>query len=431
MDKGPTNSPTLVQNFQKILASFITSSKISRRTFEARRKELEINSDLVFQEDKNVTIPVYAKKSISQKCENSLILRTFLFHLSNSIQKSFYGDGYVEVANVDLNAELSHTVLQDVAESTKSTINKPLEISGRLTNVILYTEDFLTVFIFFNSDDVISTDVTLFSHIQHERHLFVKCDPHEQDIITSKRESTEAKTYSIMELTLELIRERIVERRLIPERYLNENYRGRTYTCLALGVDNSNLDIFNPYIPMIVEGYTNFFVKNPDKYVENKDLSQTADTKMFLTDKIFFTIKREPKMAEKEKIRDQVEDFTSFGALAGLIETYLNLFQHEHFEVLNQIRSRSIWYHEIFSRLNSILSLSSKISDPNFIETPLLKKMVRYLIEAYNYDDFYKSLRDTMNILVAARTQRLIVYLTAAVIATGVLSAILTIITKL
>ncbi len=101
------------------------------------------------------------------------------------------------------------------------------------------------------------------------------------------------------------------------------------------------------------------------------------------------------------------------------------MFAHEHFKILNKIRSKKIPYRELSDRLNFIISISSTIFDPNFIETPFLNNMLKYLFERYRYDDFYKSLRDTMNVLIAHRMQRLLIYLNIGVIIVGIVSTLL------
>jgi hypothetical protein len=157
--------------------------------------------------------------------------------------------------------------------------------------------------------------------------------------------------------------------------------------------------------------------------VEKYDQSQTNDTEIFLTDKTFvvYGICK----ANSHKMRSDSKDFISFGSLIGLLVTYINLYQHEHFEVISRIKYKNISNREIFQRLDYILSSASILYDPNFIETPFLKRLVRYLFKEYNYYEFYESLTATMNNLFFSRTQKLLIYLTIAVILTGTLSILI------
>lgn len=411
----------------KLIACFITSFKISHNDFIYRKKLIKEKFERVFINDKNIKVETYVSKENVSDYEHNPLVKDFLFHISNSLQSSLYGTGLVEIVDIETPASISHTANIDIIKRKDSSFYEVLSLKGTLTNIILYTEDFITTFTFFSTTENTNYQLSLLSSFQHERHLHIKQESGEHSnesmAINSYKETPYDKT--IMQLTFDLISERLRDKALNFENFLNENYRGRTYTSIGVEINISDLNLITPYIPVVVTGYSNFLVKNPEKFVEEMDLSMTDDLKMFLTDKVYVLIKRFSSVSESKRMRDSVEDFVSFGAITGLIETYLNLFQHEHFELLNKIKSKRVSYREMSYRLNSIVSISSTISDPNFIETPLLKRMVRYLIQKYEYEEFYKSLRDTLDIILANRTQRLIIYLTAVVIVVGILSATL------
>jgi len=412
-------------DFEEILISYVTSFKIKKKLIKNRKKYLEKNSprlELPNKEFEDIPVkpPIYVDQNLKEKLESSILLKTFLYHLFNSIQGIFFENAFIEITYID-NAKINRFSSVDISKGKDSKIQGDLLLEGSLINVILYTVDVITIFLIFENESKGIYDIRTFAHLQHPRHLYIQYQKENKE--ETNQISNNLIELTLMELTFKLVYDRLGENKEEMERYLKDNYRGRTYTSFYGKVCNNKLDSIHKFIPMIVEGYTNFYIKDPEKYVEKYDQSQTNDTEIFLTDKTFvvYGICK----ADSHKMRSDSKDFISFGSLIGLLVTYINLYQHEHFEVISRIKYKNISNREIFQRLDYILSSASILYDPNFIETPFLKRLVRYLFKEYNYYEFYESLTATMNNLFFSRTQKLLIYLTIAVILTGTLSILI------
>lgn len=410
---------------EEILISYVTSFKIEKKFIKNRKKILKKfpTLDLPSKEFEDISIkpPIYVYKNAKQNLENSVLLKTFLYHLFNSIQGIFFENAFLEITYID-NVKINRFSSTDISKGMDTKIQGELLLEGSLINVLLYTIDAVTVFLIFENKNAGIYDIKRLPHLQHPRHIYINYENDDKkDEI--RQNSNALNEYTLMEFMFKLIYDRLGENKETMKKYLKDNYRGRTYTSISAKVCNENLDNMNKYIPMIVEGYTNFYVKDPEKYVEKHNQSLTNDTKIFLTDKVFivFSICK----IDNRKMRSDSKDFISFGSLIGLLVTYLNLYQHEHFEVISRIKYKNLSNREIFQRLDYILSSASILYDPNFIETPFLKRLIRYLMNEYNYYDFYESLTATMNNLFFSRTQKLLIYLTIAIILASFISILI------
>lgn len=193
-------------------------------------------------------------------------------------------------------------------------------------------------------------------------------------------------------------------------RQYERNFRAVTMCTISIGVDRLDHADISEYVPMMLEGYHSFTVKNSDKFVADRDLSDTKKTILAMNERAILAIAERHLITDESSIRDQPLDFLGFGILAAEISTYLKLSQHEHVELLSS--SRKFWKKYAINRLTSLISFNSLITDPAFIQTPLLRKMVKRLMILNDYDTMTKSIKGNIEVILNRKDQSSLVRLT-------------------
>ncbi|MGC8516262.1 MAG: hypothetical protein ACP5OC_09065, partial [Thermoplasmata archaeon] len=195
---------------------------------------------------------------------------------------------------------------------------------------------------------------------------------------------------------------------------IRSDFRVLSYNVVALSVDDAYWDSIQQELVSIVEGSNINHITDVEEYIKLRNVSLTDDLRIIVSQHRIAIIEKSGRN-KGGSIRSSLTDFFGFGVLASEIISSLTLGHHEYLSQLLHTRRRG----HLASTLFRVVSSMSLYSDPAFVQTPLLKRMVDKVISINGYETKIRDIRSNLSLLLNAIDQSLLRRITVMVFLSG------------
>jgi len=406
------------ESFEKILITFTTAFNnpgLSKNGLKKFIEKYEFNKveKLAFSDEKiekmivdriGTVIPAYSKN-------NDIILKAIALNKGNSVAYAT-GGMYIEtVSSYPLTVKSYQTIEGQ---------EYPLDIQFKMT--VLYWVDDRTIILTVILEPEKTMDSENIIRIEHPRGIRVSLDtinklgekvPIYTDLAKFIKQKDE--TYLgilITELYISLIisyvkaNPKMDNIRMIDISDLRKKairiFRTITFTTVILSCRGISQIV--DVLPGIFYGYSNFNIKNSLSFIEQQDISDTPDTRILQSERKLIVVL--DLSAISRKIRADPLNWLIWGILTGEFTSTMTLFLDIYQQIPYLINSRNKLT-KISQMLGETIMLTSKLSNPNFIQTPLLRKLINYSSELNHFNETLEKLKSDFNVLKSMLEQKI------------------------
>ena len=195
---------------------------------------------------------------------------------------------------------------------------------------------------------------------------------------------------------------------------IRSDFRVLSYNVVTLSVDDAYWHSIQQELVSIVEGSNINRITNVEEYIRVREVSLTDDLRILVSQHRIVIVEKFGRNPGGS-IRSSLSDFFGFGILASEIISSLTLGHHEYLSQLLHTRRRG----HLASTLFRVVSSMSVYSDPAFVQTPLLKRMVDKVISINGYETKIRDIRSNLSLLLNAIDQSLLRKITLMVFLSG------------
>jgi hypothetical protein len=178
----------------------------------------------------------------------------------------------------------------------------------------------------------------------------------------------------------------------------------RSVTFNSVIVSDVIISSISNEIPSILTGYSGFSVQNTTKYISDKNLSLTNDTTILLNENRFLAVLDKTAINATNQIRTDKLSWLIWGILTGEITSFLMSIHHTYHQI-PQMMFKEKRHSEITGVMGELIALSSRLSDPNFLQTPLMRLLVNKSRDLNRFDETLESMKGNFDVLQSLQEQ--------------------------
>lgn len=173
--------------------------------------------------------------------------------------------------------------------------------------------------------------------------------------------------------------------------------RSTTFITTVAIVDHlSDIETSNR-VANVIGGYSGLSYKDPQGFIESMDLSPTPDIRLLIHENRCLVVAEDSYFTSSEKFNNGPDDWLAFGTLTGEVFSSLTASQYR-FHLRIEPWARHGIGGQLRGELGQAVLLSTRLSDPNFVQTPLLRKMISRMIAENRLAESLASIRENINL---------------------------------
>lgn len=173
----------------------------------------------------------------------------------------------------------------------------------------------------------------------------------------------------------------------------------------------------------VIGGYQGLVYRDTKSFVDKLDISETPDLRALIKENRFL-VAMEPVRNRSVRLNTGAEDWLAWGILSGEVFASLMATQYRF-----HLRTRETLALELLPRtrreLTDMVVLSTRLSDPNYVQTPLLRRVLSAVKESNHLEVSLERMKDDLTLrhniseAVSQKTISILILLATSVLLAG------------
>lgn len=147
----------------------------------------------------------------------------------------------------------------------------------------------------------------------------------------------------------------------------------------------------------VIGGYNGLRYRDPTRFVDNLDISSTPNLRAMVSENRFLVAGEWDFFHSSDTFNNEREDWLTYGILTGEVFSSLTATQYRFHLRAGFGTTRGV-VQQTRGQLIDLVALSTRLSDPNYVQTPLQRRIIARMIDSNKLIDSLKSMRDNLGL---------------------------------